>query len=45
MTYFVYWCTECGKSFSEVDAPSRCNECGGDVDHDEREVEDEYWIW
>ena len=36
MTYFVYWCVECGKSFREIDLSSKCDECGGDLDHDER---------
>lgn len=35
MTHYKYWCVDCGKSFSEVDSPSECDECGGFVDHDE----------
>jgi len=37
MSYYVYWCTECGKSFREIDLPQRCDECGGELDYDERD--------
>ncbi len=45
MSYYVYWCTRCGKSFSEILYPItldgyvllNCDECGGEIDHDERD--------
>lgn len=43
MAQCVYWCTKCGKSFFEGNVPIRCDECEGDVDHDEiKEDESEY---
>jgi DNA-directed RNA polymerase subunit RPC12/RpoP len=31
---YIYWCTNCGKSFSESEPQYLCDECGRDIDHD-----------
>lgn len=41
MTRYMYWCTNCGKSFYEGSVPIHCTECGGDIDHDEDHSNDD----